>query len=545
MKQLISILLLLAGITAHAELSMQVDVEKVHPGESFRAVLTKDDASSSGIPDLTSLQADFTIIGTERSTNYSIINGQSSSTSQWTLFLMPKRTGILTIPSIQLGQEKTQALQIEVTSANTNPTSDNEVIDKQKDLMLVANVSSKNPYVNEQVIYTVKLYNSKRLLDASYQGPSVSDALLVPLGEARRYQTTENGQIYMVEEQRYAIFPQKSGKLKITAPEFNALIYRGVPEQVKVTAPETILEVKSAPANYKGNVWAPAKQIILRDEYDRGETTVTEGNTLVRTITLQATGLPAQLLPALPIANGLAFSVYSEKPVESNKLLQNELTGIRTVKITYLFNKAGQAIIPSQELHWFNTVTQKEETVSLPERVITVLASPGSGNSAGAQTNQPVEQNKSPVVVPVSAPGKQTPDFFAWWIAAGFACAWIITLILWWKRPKLFSNKGKKQVLQQLREACFNNQPELARTALLKWASQQWPDATLSNLMDINNLTQDAELKKQITALTKALYQSSPQAWRGEELWRCITAHKRSPLEKHIKMPPLPPINPG
>lgn len=547
MKRLIFTVLFLVSIAGRAELSMQVDVAKVTLGQSFRAVLTKDDASPSSIPDLTPLQTDFNIVGTERSTNYSIINGHASSTSQWTLLLMPKRAGVLTIPPIHLGQEQTQALRIEVVQANT-PTSTNDSVVTQKDVMLITDVSNPNPYVNEQVIYTVKLYNSKRLLDATYQGPVVSDALLIPLGDVRRYQATENGLVYLVEEQRYAIFPQKSGELKISAPEFNALVYRAVPEQVNVTAPSTILKVKPAPANYKGNTWAPAKQMILNDEYDRNVGSLTEGSTLVRTITLQATGLPAQLLPALPIAKGAGFSIYSEKPVESNRLNQNELTGTRTVKVTYLFNKAGDVVIPAEKLYWFNTVTQVEETTSLPELAITVLPNASATQPASDKTEPPVEKPvvlkqavpESPVVLPV--PGDS--NALAWWLAGGFALAWLVTLLLWWQRPRLFSKAGKKRVLKQLEEACVANQPELARTALLHWAKQQWPDATLSNLNDIHTLCHDTELKKQINELSKALYQSSPLPWHGDPLWRCVVAFKKPSSGKTGKDAPLPPINP-
>lgn len=63
--------------------------------------------------------------------------------------------------------------------------------------------------MNQQIIYKVTLYNSKHLLDADYQGPQVENALLIPLGQEKRYQTQKNNINYLVEEQNYAIFPQK------------------------------------------------------------------------------------------------------------------------------------------------------------------------------------------------------------------------------------------------------------------------------------------------------------------------------------------------
>ena len=47
----------------------------------------------------------------------------------------------------------------------------------------------------------------------------------VPFGGERRYQVNKNGRTYAVEEQQFALFPQKSGDLKIKPPVFNALVY--------------------------------------------------------------------------------------------------------------------------------------------------------------------------------------------------------------------------------------------------------------------------------------------------------------------------------
>ncbi|AHE68323.1 hypothetical protein Loa_02793 [Legionella oakridgensis ATCC 33761 = DSM 21215] len=192
-----------------AAITVQVEPGKVQMGDTIQLILTTDDAQSGGVPDLTPLQKDFRIVGTERSMNYTFINGQSQSSSRWTVLLIAKKSGILPIPALQIGREQSPATQVEVTNEPTTSFDTGSQASVQDEVMLKTEVNENNPYISQQVIYTVRLYNSGRLLDAEYQPPKAENALLIALGDADRYQTVENGRTYVIEEQRYAVFPQK------------------------------------------------------------------------------------------------------------------------------------------------------------------------------------------------------------------------------------------------------------------------------------------------------------------------------------------------
>ena len=69
----------------NAAVITQVDPPSVQFGETFHLTLTIDDAQTRGMPDLTPLQHDFIIMGTERSMKYTIVNGQANSVSQWSV----------------------------------------------------------------------------------------------------------------------------------------------------------------------------------------------------------------------------------------------------------------------------------------------------------------------------------------------------------------------------------------------------------------------------------------------------------------------------
>lgn len=539
--------LILIGLTlwlgfAQAAVTLQVDSQKVQMGQPFRLTLTLDD--EAGLPDLTPLRKDFTVVGTERSINYTVINGQARSVNQWIIMLMPKRTGMLTIPAIRIGQEQTAATTVEVMEDQPDET---QSMDEPKDIMLLTEVSDEHPYVNQQVIYTVKLYYNRRLLDADYQTPEINDGLLVPLGEGRRYQKSINGIAYAVEEQQYALFPQKSGPLKIKPPVYNALVADVIPRRASVKAKTTTLMVKPAPAN-AGTNWFPAKQVQLTESYDEPSLRLKQGDTLTRTITVQATGAAAQLMPRLNLQKSDEYSIYPEKPVEKTTLQADNLVGTTTLKVTYLLNKSGKIVIPELKLPWFNTVTHRAVVATLPARTLNVASLGDSTQSAPTASGPLLKSSQSPAtgqsaqVASSAEPEKN--NLLAWILAALFALAWMITLLLWWlkqKRPSPHRHLAASR--KKLREACLANDPSAAKDALLAWANLQWPEAGILQINDITRVVRDAGLKRQLALLSEAVYQSGQHTWSGEPLWRCVVTLKNS-QGTPMKANPLPPINP-
>ncbi|VEG91470.1 BatD family protein [Legionella spiritensis] len=551
---LTAVFLILFWMVGYADVTLQVESPTVEYGQPFRLTLTIEDAQTNAIPDLTPLRKDFTIVGTERSVNYALINGQSRTLSQWTVLLLPKREGKFTIPPIRVGQEETVSTTIEVMKDAAGMT-DTINAREQKSVMLQTEVSTSKPYVNQQVLYTVKLYNNRRLFDADYQPPRIEDGLLIPLGDGRRYQVMVNGTAYTVDELQYAVFPQKSGPLKITPPRFQALLSGTIPQRITVAAETTTLDVKPVPAKYLNQIWLPAKQVTVTETFDRSDNEFQQGDMLVRTITVRATGMVAQLMPALKLATSDQYSIYPEKPVEKTSFVQGDLIGTTTMKVTYLLNKAGKIVIPEVKLPWFNTLSGQSDVATLAKKTIEVIPAAGVKSAANSGSGMSPAQNATPLPAPVNAnqpaaiPSSSgafvANDNKAWWVAGIFALAWIVTLLLWWWRQSPHNRGRLTKARKKLREACLANQPEQAKDALIEWAHCQWPDAGVLNLADIGRQVRDPVFKKHLNALAQALYHADQTRWRGDELWRCIVNNKLGKAAGKNKSNPLPPIHPS
>ena len=529
MKRFILILSLLFWHTLSiATVAMNVNPSSAQLGDTLHLTLTLDDAQSRALPDLTPLGRDFTLLGTQHSLSYTVINGTTHSVNQWIILLVAKKAGVLTIPALQIGQQFSEPSQVRITTQDHQ-----KIASESQGVLLSGEVSQNNPFINEQVIYTVKLYSSQRLLEAEYQPPQIKDALLIPLGEGRRYHSTLNDREYAVDEQQYAIFPQKSGELSLSPPTLNALVYDAIPRRIQLKAKPVKLTVKPSTHPH----WLPAKQVTLTQRFDVSTSKLPKGDTVVRTITLEAVGVPAQLLPTIDIKSGKQFRVYPEKPTAQNTLRQQELVGTSSMNVTYVLNQAGRITLPPIKLAWFNTKTGQPETATLPERTLTVT------------TNAATPSPKQTKMVP--QPLKQTRQThpLAWWIAGALAFAWLVTLMLWWiyHRHQRPTGRRDRTLLHDIKMACKINDPIQVQAALLTWATAQWPTRSFLNLNDvIKQVSDDLTLKKQLQLLSHALYsQQNQKTWHGDRLWRSIMSYRPAPSAKKNKDHGLAPINPA
>lgn len=542
MRRLLFVLLMSIQTLVLASVVVQVDPMAIYIGETVELTLTLDHHERS-VPDLAPLRNDFTVVGSQHQISYTSMNGRSHMLNQWRILLQPKKVGRLLIPPIQIGKERSASTKVDVESRPGGI--DHQQLEEGKDILLKNSALPKQPYINQEVIYTVKLYNSQQLLDVEYHPPDLEDAIVVALGEGVHYQSRENNRVYAVDEQRYAVFPQKNGKIRIRPPQFRALIYDFVPRRVNVQGKPVDLTVKEVPAEFQGEPWLPAKQVELTERYSQVMRTAEEGQTVVRHVTLKARGFPVQLLPALTFESNDSVSVYPDKPETKNDVENGELVGTATYKVTYLFSKAGEAVIPDIKLPWFNTTTEKRVVASLTKRVIRV--SPKAGTH-GAVT--PQEPSHPTVNKPLNTEARvvETNHSPNWKPALWHLFVGVITILAFFffaglaYYRKTSHRLQKKRALKRVKRACQQNSPALARRALLQWASLQWSDGDDLNLDGLKRHVDDPGFKQEIDRLSEALYGAEAKDWRGDALWRSITKRKSRKISKQKNS--LPPINP-
>ena len=215
-------------------------------GERFRVVYEiNQEASRFQSPDFGSLQI---LSGPSTSSNSSIqyVNGKmtQSYAMSYTYVVQATKEGDVVISpatvTVNRTKVKSNSIKIKVvknsgtqqgntTQGSSNKSSQTGVL-QDDDVYIKAIVSNSSPYIGQQVILTYKIYTKvpvsnlmvKKL--SSFQG-FWSKSLM---DDNRQYQQkTEviNGEEYIVAEiNKFAVFPQKTGKLTIDATEMECTV---------------------------------------------------------------------------------------------------------------------------------------------------------------------------------------------------------------------------------------------------------------------------------------------------------------------------------
>ncbi len=370
-----------AAATAETNVRASVDRSHISSEETFILSLVADTILFTGEPDVSALEKDFHVISRQQSSRTNIINGKVNSSRQWDYTLAPKREGNLTIPAIPMGKYQTRALTITVDKASNQSRGSNG-----DSVYLESDVTPRTAYVQAELQYTVKIFTSINFLDASLEAPEVDDAVVEATGE-QRYQTLVDGRYYQVIERRYSIYPQTSGELTIPALTLQARVEGYRPSMldpgrlVVKRSQEHRLRIQPPPAEFKGAVWLPAKELVLTESWSNDLDDIQIGDSITRTVNVQAVGLLGSQLPALPSYKLDNAKIYPDQAKIEKADEQSKWSGIRSESMAIIPTKAGEFILPEVRIPWWNTVTNKAEVAILPERRFTVSAPPLIGAS--------------------------------------------------------------------------------------------------------------------------------------------------------------------
>ncbi|MGV2836400.1 BatD family protein, partial [Pseudomonas shirazensis] len=204
-------------VQAQPPLLASVDRTRLEAGETLELILESEDVTQFGKPDLRALEGDFDVRGTRQLNSLHTLDGETRASTRWIITLLPRRSGSLSIPALQLGQSFSQPIDVQVLQAGGNrPESASQVF-------VEATLDSNDVYVQAQAVLTLRIYHSVSLYDDSSLSPlQLDNAKVEPLGESRTYEKEINGVRHGVIETRYALYPQQSGTLDIPPMTFTA-----------------------------------------------------------------------------------------------------------------------------------------------------------------------------------------------------------------------------------------------------------------------------------------------------------------------------------
>ncbi len=362
-----------------------LDAQKIGADETViltvRAIGLDEELDSS------SLLKDFDVNRRSSSRQVNIINGKRTSIVEWILELTPKQSGVLTVGPIQVGAEVSGSAILVVDEPATG---------SNRELFVEASVDVMDPYVQSQIIYTVKVYQDVRLLDGSLSVPETDLAIVRQIGSDETFRETVDGREYAVVQRRYSLFPRKSGPLELPQVVLQATVAIDraiVPNSRTRTRRLTrrsntiTLDVKPRPPASDGSWWLPATQVLLGSEWSAPIDQIQIDEPLTRTIRLQARGVADSQLPEIPVPSVDNVSIYADSPTSSTDTSGDNVIAEQVVTWAVIPQQAGKLVLPEVRVEWFDTQARESKVAILPAEVLNVVGEPSPDQASDAPTD--------------------------------------------------------------------------------------------------------------------------------------------------------------
>lgn len=379
--------LLGAGMLTSAQAAVRatLDRSEVHLGETV-VLQVQTDADVDALPDLQALSVQFNVLDQSSETQATITGSGMRRTVTFRLELAPKVQGSLQIPPLQVGNERTEALALSVLPPRQSGPAGMDPV------FLQAEVDTLNPYVQQPLRYTVRLYYAVQLINGGVDAPTTPHVTQVLLGEERNVQQQINGQLYNVFERQYLLTPERSGPVTLPAVQFRGRARRPGADPffdrgstVAVQGQPITLDVRPMPEPAPAP-WLPAAALTLvrsgvPDQAQAGQPFTVE-------LELSAEGALVSMLPALELAAPAGAQVFPEAATEIDGLPQGQVRGGLKRRFAVVPMQAGTLRLPAQRVTYWNTHLDRASVAEVPAIDIPVVAgsmpapAPGPGESA-------------------------------------------------------------------------------------------------------------------------------------------------------------------
>ena len=353
------------------------------------------------------------VSGPQQSVSRSWVNGVQSFSKTYTYFLTPKKKGkiVLGQAEVNINGEiyKTSPIEIEIISAvekPNDPNNNDNIIDGN--IHLVAEISKNNPYLNEGITVTYKLYfrNPISISDVQeLESPSYGDfwSHLIKIGRAEiNMRGSYKGEPYNEVIWRKAVlYPQKTGKLILEPLTLNLslnlpsnrkdLFGRRILTQAQkmITTGKDIIRVKGLPQNNKPDNFSGA---VGEFDFD----VILNKNALKATESFQVKikvkgkgNLKLFNLPPINVPNTL--EVYEPEHEENIQITVSGMEGFIEDNYTIVPEYQGKYPIPPVKFTYFNPQTALYKTLDSQDLLVDVFDGPQAGSK---RANMVVSESK-------------------------------------------------------------------------------------------------------------------------------------------------------
>jgi hypothetical protein len=335
-----------------------------------------------------------------------------------------------------------------------------------------------------------------------------------------------DGQDYVGQTFEFVVFPRRGGEIAVPAAEVTLLDRAGDP--VGSTKGQPLRFVVTVPAGIdpSGPVLA-APNVRVRESWspDPASASLKVGGAITRTIRREAANVPALGMAEFRFTAPEGVRAYVDPPRVDDKVDRGSVEGVRTDKVTYVFEKPGTYVLPALSQPWWDTDDRQVRSEALDGVTIAVSA----------------------VGTPISQDWRGQLWARRNLIAAGLGGLLLVSVLAWLRPRWVEAQRHRRErylnseafARKALRDVARTGDAPATYRALQTWLTRL-PTSTRQNL--------DSRVQALIAQLERSLFGDAEEWSRqsGAELATLARqAGRRSLGNQTVPASALPPLNPA
>lgn len=411
-----SLLFMLIATTALAQVTFTAKVSKKKLGVNERLRIDFE-INQSGDHFKAPSFKNFDVIGGPNQTiSNSWINGKRSYAKTYSFFLKPKKMGTFTIQPATAEIDgkiyQSTSVTVTVTKAVKSPGQFSAENYASDNIHLVAEVSNYNPYLNEAISVSYKLYVSANTGVSNWretENPKYNDfwSQNIDIKGLKIKNGKYKGEDYRyVELRKTVLFPQKTGKLNIEpltlevsveVPTnrrdiFGQRLTRTVRQAVSAgnrTINVKPLPVEGKPHDFTGAVGNFALSVTTSKNKLKASESLQAKVEITGTGNLKLFELPSLSTPS-------SLEVYEPEHNDNIRITSSGMKGRKSDTYTIVPQYKGKYPIPGISFSYFDLKTETYKTLTSNEQIINVTDGPtaGTAENNAANTKKVIVANK-------------------------------------------------------------------------------------------------------------------------------------------------------
>ncbi len=240
------------------------------------------------------------------------------------------------------------------------------------DLILTVTLENLNtsPYQHEMVLLTIHGVYRRHITRENLKQPDFSGINWMQLGSDHWYESTVNGVKVKNFSRRMALFPEKTGRLKV-GPFIHRLTLLDENNnwfEHDVRSEPIELEVLQAPQT--ADWWFPVRGLTVSDRWSNAPDQLVQGAGVLRIITVTAIGIGPDMIPPMPDLRSPSAHIF---PHPEKRLVELSPQGPVSRSFWRWTIKPGNGtstILEPVEFSYFDTVSRELRLVTIsPQRV--------------------------------------------------------------------------------------------------------------------------------------------------------------------------------